>query len=437
MSLSSTVAPADPGTVLGGSDPARRAQRERQRARARNLRQALLVAGLAVAAVSTVLALRPTPVPVDVASVARAPLQVAIEETGRTRVKDRYLVSAPVAGRISRQRLEPGDEVKEGDVLAQISPAHAPLLDQRTHAETEARLGAALSAQGQAQAQLARARTAREQAEREAERMRVLVGSGSLPAQTLEEAEFALRLRTDELTSAEFAVKVAGEEVRMARAALDRAGSDAVARGGHLDVLAPASGRVLTVLQESAGVVQAGTPLLEVGDPAQLEAVVDLLTTDAVQVRPGTPAEIIGWGGEQPIPARVVEIEPSAFTRPSALGVEEQRVNVILALDEPREQWVALGDGYHVEARIILWSAPDVAQVPLGAAFRRGGGWAAYMLEGGRARLRDVEVGHRGETGIEIVAGLQPGENVIVHPGDRVQDGVRVEPAEARMDGRR
>jgi HlyD family secretion protein len=341
-------------------------------------------------------------------------------------VKDRYVVSAPVAGRVSRSRLEPGDTVAEGDTLAEISPTHSPLLDQRTRAETEARLGAALSAQGQSQAQLARARTAREQAERDAERTRALVGSGSLPAQALEDAEFMRRLRGDELTSAEFAVKVASEEVRLARAALGRVSADG-AGAGHLDVLAPASGRVLAVEQKSAGVVQPGAPLLVVGDPAQLEGVVDLLTTDAVRVRPGTPAEIIGWGGERRLPARVVEIEPSAFTRPSALGVEEQRVNVILALDEPREQWAALGDGYHIEARIILWSAPEVTQVPLGAAFRSGGGWAAYVLDGGRARLRSIEVGHRGETGIEVVNGLQPGEAVIVHPGDRVQDGVRVE----------
>jgi HlyD family secretion protein len=173
--------------------------------------------------------------------------------------------------------------------------------------------------------------------------------------------------------------------------------------------------------------VQAGTPLLEVADSAQLEGVVDLLTTDAVRVRPGTPVEIIGWGGEQRLSGRVREIEPSAFTRPSALGVEEQRVNVIVTLDEPKERWVALGDGYHIEVRLILWAGEAVTQVPLGAVFRQGSGWACYVLDEGRARLRKVEVGHRGETGVEIVSGLQTGERVIVHPGDRVQDGVRVE----------
>jgi HlyD family secretion protein len=413
--------------VFGGaSDPARKQARERRRTRGRNLRQGLLVVTLAAAAVGTVVALRPQPVPVDAAPVVRGGLQVAIEETGRTRVKDRYLVSAPATGRMSRLVLEPGHLVSEGQTLAEISPTVSPLLDQRTRAETTARLAGALSALGQSRAQLAHASTAREQAGREVERTRVLVGSGSLPRQQLEDLEFALRLRSDELTSAEFGVKVAAEEVRLAQAALGRPGRDKAA-DGHLDVLAPASGRVLVVHQKSAGVVQAGAPLLEVADPAQLEGIVDLLTTDAVRVRPGTAVEIIGWGGEQRLPGRVREVEPSAFTRPSALGVEEQRVNVVVTLDGPQERWAALGDGYHIEVRLILWAGEAVTQVPLGAVFRQGSGWACYVLEQGRARLRKIEIGHRGETGVEIVSGLQLGERVIVHPGDRVQEGVRVE----------
>jgi HlyD family secretion protein len=407
-------------------DGARRLARERRRALGRSVRQGALVLGLVAAATGTVLALRPRPVPVDLATVTRAPLVVAIEETGKTRVKDRYLVSSPATGRVSRLVLEPGDTVAEGDTLAEISPTLSPLLDQRTRSETEARLGAALSALGQSKAQVARASTAREQAEHELERAVKLAASGSLPAETREQAEFALRMRTDELTSAEFGVKVAAEEARLARAALARPGKDP-AQGGHLDVLAPASGRVLEVYQKSAGVVQAGAPLLAVADPSQLEGVVDLLTTDAVRVRPGTPVEIIGWGGEQRLPGRVREIEPSAFTRPSALGVDEQRVNAIIAFDEPRGQWQALGDGYHIEVRLILWSSDAVAQVPLGAVFRQGSGWACYVLDNGVARLRSIEVGHRAETNVEVISGLALGDSVIVHPGDRVQDGVHVE----------
>ncbi|HVZ35130.1 MAG TPA: HlyD family efflux transporter periplasmic adaptor subunit, partial [Polyangiaceae bacterium] len=194
-----------------------------------------------------------------------------------------------------------------------------------------------------------------------------------------------------------------------------------------LDVLAPASGRVLAIHQKSAGVVQAGAPLLEVGDPSQLEAVVDLLTTDAVRVRAGTPVEIIDWGGEQRLPGHVRHVEPSAFTRPSALGVDEQRVNVIVTLDGPMETRAELGDGYHIAVRLILWAGEQVSQIPLGAVFRQGNGWACYVVDGDVARLRSIDVGHRGETSIEATRGLGLGEVVIVHPGDRVRDGVRVE----------
>jgi HlyD family secretion protein len=411
---------------MDAQDPARRRARDRRRGLGRSLRQMGLVLVLVGAALGTVLALRPRPVPVDVTTVASGPLVVAIEESGKTRVKDRYVVSAPTTGRVSRLLLEPGDTVREGDTLAELSPTLSPLLDQRTRAETEARLGAALSALGQSKAQVARALTARQQAERDLERAQKLAASGSLPGEAREQAEFNLRLRLDELTSAEFGVKVATEEARLARAALGHPAKDSVL-DGHLDVLAPASGRVLAVHQKSAGVVLAGAPLLEVGEPSQLEAVVDLLTTDAVRVRPGTAVEIVGWGGEQRLAGRVREIEPSAFTRPSALGVDEQRVNVIVTFSDPNEQWAMLGDGYHVEVRLILWSGQQVTQVPLGAVFRQGSAWACYVLDNGSARLRSIEVGHRGETSVEIRSGLQARDVVIVHPGDRVQDGVRVE----------
>jgi HlyD family secretion protein len=192
-------------------------------------------------------------------------------------------------------------------------------------------------------------------------------------------------------------------------------------------VLSPVSGRVLRVQQKSAGVVQASTPLVEVGDPAALEVVVDLLTTDAVRVTPGTAVVIRGWGGDQPIQGRVRRVEPSAFTRPSALGVDEQRVNVIVALTDPPALWAALGDGYRVEARIVLWQAERVLRVPQGAVFRRGDGWAVFRVEGDTAKLCAVTIGHRGEKETEVISGLADGATVLVHPGDRVKDGVRVE----------
>jgi HlyD family secretion protein len=424
--VDSTVPPPTTAPLLGKGDAASHLARDRRRKLTRALRRGLLGGVIVAATAGAVMALRPRPVPVDVGHVARGPLTVAIEESGMTRVKDRYVVSTPVTGTIARLRLDPGDSVREGDALAEVAPALSPLLDARTRAEAEARLGAATSSLGQARAQTARASAARELADRDLARVKALAAAGSLPVQALEQAEFDARMRADEVSSAEFAGKVATEEVRIARVALGQ-GGDGAGKSGHVDVLAPASGRVLRVHQKSAGVVQAGTPLVEVGDPAALEVIVDLLTTDAVQVRPGTAVVLQGWGGDAPLAGRVRLIEPSGFTHPSALGVDEQRVNVIVALTDPRERWASLGDGYRVEARLVLWQSADVLKVPLGAIFRHGDGLAVFRVEGGVARLTPVTIGHRGETEVEVLAGLPAGADVAVHPGDRVKDAVRVE----------
>jgi HlyD family secretion protein len=340
-------------------------------------------------------------------------------------VKDRYVVSAPASGSVSRQLFEPGDAVREGDAVAEIAPSLSPLLDARTRSEAQARLSAATSALGQAQAQQGRARVAEELARGELSRARSLAAGGSMTGQDLDRAEFEARMRSEELASAVFAVKVAAEQVRVARAAL---AGDGGARDRHIDVRAPASGRVLRVLHQSEGVVQAGTPLLEVGNLEVLELVVDLLTTDAVRVQPGTLVTIQGWGGDRALAARVRKVEPSAFTKASALGVEEQRVNVIVAFTDPRREWAALGDGFRIEARLVLWESANVLKIPQGAAFRHGDGWAVYRIDSGRARLTRVQIGHRGETELEVLGGLEPGAVVGVHPGDRVKDGARVEP---------
>jgi len=418
------ILPPGAGSLGQPANEAAREQRRRRHARARRLRQGLGALILGGALVVGALALRPEPVPVDVASAVVAPLTITIEESGRTRVKDRYVVSAPSAGRLARVWLRPGDPVAEGDTLAEISPSPSPLIDQRTRAEGEARLGAARSALGQAQARRARAITGQERAQRELERMQKLGAAGAVSPRELELTEFDARLQADEVASAEFAVKVGTEEVRLAAAALQ--GQDGNPRAYHIDVLAPASGRVLRVHQESATAVQAGTPLVEVADPAALEVVVDLLTTDAVHVAPGMPALIVGWGGEHDIRARVTRIEPSGFTRLSALGVEEQRVNVVLGFSDAREAWSALGDGFHVEARLELWRGEQVLQVPALAVFRHGGGSAVFRLDGDRARLVPTTIGHRGDLQVEVLSGLSPDDIVVVHPGDRIEDGVRV-----------
>jgi HlyD family secretion protein len=415
-----------PGGARPTHDTATRAARERRKKLARNVRQGALALALLAGAVAAVMALRPQPVPVDTARATLGPLSVVIDEDGMTRVKDRFTVSAPVTGSLSRLALEPGDSVKEGDALAEIAPALSPLLDERTRAEAEARVGAATSAQGQARALVARAAAAKGLAEQELVRTKQLFTGGTLPAQALEQAEFGLRMRAEELSSAEFGLKVATEEARVARVTL---GKDAAGAKSdrHVDVLAPISGRILRVHQKSAGVVQASTPLVEVGDPSVLEVVVDLLTTDAVHVTPGTSVVIRGWGGDGPIAGRVRQVEPSAFTRPSALGVDEQRVNVVISFTDARERWAALGDGYRVEARIVLWSDARVLRVPQGAVFRHGDGWAVFRLSAGTAHLVPVAVGHRGEVEAEITKGLAAGDVVAVHPSDRVKEGARVE----------
>jgi HlyD family secretion protein len=424
-SESQTVARRVLSPLPGTASDSRHRARERRRALARAVRRGLLATLVAAGAVAVVLALRPRPVPVDATRAARGPLVVEVEESGATRVKDRYVVSAPVSGSLLRIALEPGDSVREGDVLAVIVPAQSPLLDGRARAEAEGRLSASLSALGQSRAQAARAAVAKDLADQELARVQVLAASGSLTRQAQDQADFDARMRAQEVASAEFATKVAAEEVRIARSALG------IGLGGsrdhHVDVLAPISGRVLRVHQKSASVVEAGALLVEVGDPTALEVVVDLLTTDAVHVTPGTPATIEGWGGDVPLAGRVRRVEPSAFTRPSALGVDEQRVNVILALTDSRERWAALADGYRVEAKLVLWRGADVLEVPQGAVFRHGDGWAVFRIDRGVARLTPVAIGHRGEVKVEILSGLSPGDTVAVHPGDRVKDGVRVE----------
>jgi HlyD family secretion protein len=413
----------------GSSDAAnedRRRAREKRRRRSRAVRKGLLAVFGIAAVTGAALALRPKPVPVDLASVVRGPLSVVVEESGVTRVKDRYVVSAPVNGNLARITLEPGDSVKEGDVLAEIAPAASPLLDERARAEAEARLGASNQGRAPARAPGETGPHPPNLADTELARLRPLAASGSIARQVLDEAEFTARMRADELSSAEFAAKVAAEEVRRAAASLGKSPKGTTLR--HVDVLAPVSGQVLRVTRESEGFVAAATPLLEVGDPAALEVVVDLLTTDAVRVRSGTVADIEGWGGDGKLRGAVRKVEPSGFTRPSALGIDEQRVNVVIALTEPRERWASLGDGYHVEVRLSVWHADSVLKVPLGALFRRGDGWAVFRVEDERARLTSVEIGHRGQSEAEVLSGLDAGARVIVHPGDRVEDGVRVDP---------
>lgn len=380
--------------------------------------------GLGIVA-SIVVALWPSPIPVDLVQAGRGPMEVTVEEDGRTRVRDRYEVAAPVAGTLLRVELKPGDSVRQGTVVARLWPPAPPLLDPRARAEAAARVAAAVDAVSQTRTELKRAEDALAFATRDAARLQELFKENAVSEQARDQAELVAKNRAEELASAQFGAQVAEHELEVQRSALAQLTSSRSTRT-ELPLRAPVDGVVLAVRRESEGPVAAGQPVLEIGDPAALEIEVDLLTADAARVVPGAPALIESWGGAGVLRGHVHRVEPSAFTKRSALGVDEQRVNVIIDLDDPRERWATLGDGYRVEASIRIWAAPDVLTIPASAAFRHGGGWAAYRVVGGRARLVPIAIGQRSDAQVEIRSGLQAGDTVIAYPGERVRDGSRV-----------
>ena len=394
-------------------------------------RRWILWGGLAaVAAVVLLLALRTAPVEVDVASVARGRLAVTLDEEGETRVRERYVVSAPVAGRLRRIELEPGDPVQAGKTaVATFVPSVPALLDLRARGEVEARVGAARAAEQRARAESDRARAQLELARSEHTRIRRLAEGGVASQEDLDRSKQNLESAQSTLAAAERAAVGALQELRAAQArALEVQSVQSDARLENLTLRSPIDGVVLRRLRESESVVPAGEPLLEVGDPANLEIVADYLSADAVAMRPGMPVEIERWGGQRPLSGRVRRVEPGGFLKISALGVEEQRVNVIIDFEDARAAWKALGDGYRVEVRVVTWQGSDAVKVPGSALFRQGDGWAAFLVNGRRAELHAVEVGHRGEREAEIRKGLSPGDTVIVHPPEDLKPGAKVKP---------
>lgn len=384
----------------------------------------LLVAVIAAIVVALAWSMWPRPIPVEVATIARAPLRITVVEEGRARVEDRYLVTAPLAGTLARLELVPGDAVAAGAVIARIAPLPTPLLDARTKTELTGRVDVARAQRRQAEAALERARVAAEFATRERERLAGLVASRAVPGIELERADLTAQVAGRDLASARFALAVADHGVTTAAAMAARAG-----RGGddEVVVVAPVSGQVLRVDTVSAGVVAPGTPLVELGDPQRLELVAEVLTADAVAIRPGATVAITGWGGA-PLAGRVRRVEPSAITRVSALGVEEQRVAVVIDLTAAPAAWAGLGDGWRVEVEIVTVELPEVIAVPLGALRRDGDGWSAFAIVDGQARRRRLTLGQRNRDAAEVTAGLSAGERVILHPGERITDGVRVTP---------
>lgn len=376
-----------------------------------------------------VYAFLPKPVLVDVDRVSRGHLQETVHEDGRTRIIHRYVVAAPLAGNLRRIDLRPGDPVTAGEtLLAAIDPAHPVLLDESSRLEAEARIDAAEAALRRTEAGEERARTAVEFARSNLRRMEQLAERNVVPAQELEQAQERLRLAEAELRQAQADRQVGRFEVEQARAALLRLQPNREAiTERHLEIRPPVDGVVLRVFQESAQPVATGQPLLELGNPAELEIEIDVLSPDAIRIRPGAAVFLEHWGGEEPLRARVRKVEPAAFTKVSALGVEEQRVWVIADLLDSFEARPALGDGFRVEARIVTWEADDVLRVPSGALFRADGQWAIFAVENGRARLHQVETGRTSGQQTQILRGLEENQAIILHPGDRIRDGVRVQ----------
>jgi len=379
------------------------------------------VAGLAMA-----WAFAPRPADVELARASVGPFEQTIDEDGKTRLTDRYVVSAPLAGRLARITLREGDAVAADTAVATLTPMLAPMLDERTARELAARVEAAQAGVARAGLRIERAKVALEQAQLELKRSEQLSQQGFVAPTKLDNDRLGVTAARREVESATEDHHVAGHELEVARAALS-ASRSGPAGGRAFAVRSPVAGRVLRLTQTSETIVPLGAPLLEIGDTARLEIVAELLTTDALRALPGSPVRIERWGGPGTLEGRVRMVEPAAFTKVSALGVEEQRVNVRIDLTSPREQWRALGDGFRVGVRIVVLAQPQALQVPVSAVFPKpDGGMAVFVLDGGRARLTAVDIGARNGTQAWVKSGLADGATVIVYPSAAVSDGARV-----------
>ena len=365
------------------------------------------------------------------AQVTRGALEVTFQEEGKTRLKARYVVAAPVAGMVRRITLQPGDAVRAGQPLAEIEPATSQLLDARTRSQAQAEVRGAEAQLAATHQRIGAAQAAERLAQTELRRAQTLQQAGAVALEQLDQARSRADTTRAELAAAQADERAAAERLTAARALLADEGR-ASAAGKLLTVTAPVAGRVLKRPLESATPVPVGTVLMEIGDPALLEIETEVLSTDAVRLAPGMAAHVLRWGGEGELAARVARVEPGGFTKVSALGVEEQRTRVILDIDSPRERWAALGDAYRVEVEFIVQQEAGVLQLPGSALFRAGDGWAVYRLEGGRARRTPVTIGLRSATAAQVLQGLDEGDRVVVQPDDRIVDGTRLKTTDGR-----
>jgi HlyD family secretion protein len=387
----------------------------------------LAVAGTLAAAAVIVWSAMPRPIPVETALVTKGRFVATVDEDGKTRIRERYVVAAPLGGRLTRVRLKVGDPVNADDVIATIVPSPAPFLDPRSRGEAEERLGAADAAVDRATSLAERARAQAEQANRDLARTRSLSQRGIATTQELERAELAVQVADRDVRAAEFQKHAAEHDLSQARALLARYDDGAKGPVESWPVTAPVTGLVLKVTQESETIVQPGAPIIEIGDAHDLEVVIDVLSRDAIEIHRGAEVTIEHWGGAETLAGRVRRVEPAAFTKISTLGVEEQRVNVLVDITSAPERWINLGDGYQLDARIAVFSQDDAIVVPSGALVRRGENWSVFVVNAGRVEAQDITLLRRSGRLAAVAAGLSPGERVIVYPSDRIAPGVRVE----------
>lgn len=394
----------------------------------------LLYAGLALLAGALLLyAFLPLAVEVDVAPVTRGQLQVSVREDGKTRIKERYVVSMPLGGELLRIDLHAGDQVQAGkSLLAVVEPGDPSLLDARAKAEAEARVKAAEAKLLHAQSQRERMQASYGFASTQHQRVEKLFSKQTVNQEAFDAAVHLLRTAQEDVRAAEFSIKIAEFELQQAKAALIRSSGTGPTGESRFEIHAPVSGEVLRVFQESAAMLPAGTRLMEIGDRRNLEVEVDVLSSDAVRIPSDAKVYLEHWGSNAPLLAQVRVIEPQAFLKVSALGVEEQRVNVIADFLAPIEERRRLGDAYRVDAKIIIWQGENVLKTNSGACFRHNEGWAAYRIVNGRARLTRVEVGHSSGLEVEVLSGLNENEQLVAYPSDQIFDGSRVMPRKVR-----